>query len=132
MEIILNKNILKYYEQLKQVFENDIKYLPARVAFIIIKNKLLLNQLSEEIYDMKNQIIKKYGTLKDENEEIYNIPSELLQSAQKELDDLLEVEQNIHILKLKFSDIENLEFTFNQMEAIMFMIEEDNNEDQVE
>ena len=41
------------------------------------------------------------------------------------MDDLIEMEQEVNILMLKFSDIENLEFTMNQMEAIMFMIEEE-------
>ena len=74
---------------------------------------------------MRNSIIQHYGSPDSENDDTYIISKENREVAQKELDDLIEMEQEIPILKLKFSDIENLEFTMNQMEALMFMIEEE-------
>lgn len=127
--LIKNVKIIQYFELLKENFNNNSKYLPAKIAFIIQKNIKVLKELSQEIYILRDNIIKHYGAQDVNDLESFIIPNEHRGVAQKELDDLIEMEQEVPILKLKFSDIENLEFTMNQMEAIMFMIEED---DQVE
>lgn len=128
--IIKNQDIITYYEQLENAFKNENnKYMPAKISFIINKNFTLLRTLTDEIYHTRNKIICQYGT---QYQDYFEIPEQLQGVAQQELDDLLEIKQDLKFLKLKFSDIENLEFTFNQMEAIMFMIEEENEEDQVE
>lgn len=120
-----NKKIIEKYEQLKENFNDNSKYFPAKITFIIQKNISILKKLSEEIYFIRDNIIQHYGNPDFENNETYIISEEYRDIAQKELDDLIEMEQEVHILKLKISDIENLEFTMNQMEAIMFMIEEE-------
>lgn len=123
--LIKNIKIIQYFELLKENFNNNSKYLPAKIAFIIQKNIKLLKELSEEIYVLRDSIIKHYGVQDINDLDSFIIPDEYKEIAQKELDDLTELEQEVNILKLKFSDIENLEFTMNQMEAIMFMIEEE-------
>lgn len=120
-----NKKIIEKYEQLKENFNDNSKYFPAKITFIIQKNISILKKLSEEIYLIRDNIIQHYGSPDSENNETYMISEEYRDIAQKELDDLIEMEQEVLILKLKISDIENLEFTMNQMEAIMFMIEEE-------
>ena len=122
---IKNIDIIKFYENLKKVFNNDEKYFPAKITFIILKNIKTFNVLAEEIYIARNNIIQHYGVQDKEDNDSFIIPDEYKEIAQKELDDLIELEQEVPILKIKFSDIENLEFTMNQMEAIMFMIEEE-------
>lgn len=123
--ILKNKDIISSYELLCESFNNNIKYFPAKILFIIHKNIKTLKELAEEIYSSRNSIIQHYGTPDEEDKESFIIPKEVQEITQKELDDLIELEQEVPILKLKFSDIENLEFTMNQMEAIMFMIEEE-------
>lgn len=126
---IKNIDIIKSYENLKNFFSNDEKYFPAKITFIILKNIKIFEILAEEIYIARDNIVKHYGVPDKEDKESFIIPKEVQEITQKELDDLIELEQEVPILKIKFSDIESLEFTMNQMEAIMFMIEED---DQVE
>lgn len=123
--LIKNVKIIQCFELLKENFNNNSKYLPAKIAFIIQKNIKVLKELSQEIYTLRDNIIKHYGAQDINDLESFIIPDEYKEIAQKELDDLIEMEQEVPILKLKFSDIENLEFTMNQMEAIMFMIEEE-------
>lgn len=123
--ILKNKDIIEYYEELSASFKDNTKYLPAKISFIIQKNIKMLKELSEEIYSARNNIIQNYGIQDEEDKDSFIIPKEFQEITQKELDDLIEMEQEVNILMLKFSDIENLEFTMNQMEAIMFMIEEE-------
>lgn len=123
--ILKNKDIIEYYEELSASFKDNTKYLPAKISFIIQKNIKMLKELSEEIYSARNNIIQNYGIQDEEDKDSFIIPKEFQEITQKELDDLIEMEQEVSILKLKFSDIENLEFTMNQMEALMFMIEEE-------
>lgn len=127
-----NENIIILYENLKKAFDDNTKYFPAKINFIIHKNINLLKSFSEEIYRERDAIIQHYGDIIDNVAETYQIPEQFKKIAQQELDELLEIEQNINILYIKLNQIENLEFTSNQMEAIMFMIEEENDEDQVE
>ena len=124
---INNNNIVQYYENLKESFNDNNKYFPAKITFIIQKNISLLEKLSRDIYITRDKIVKHYGS--PSGDETFFIPEEVRETTQKELDDLLEIEQEVNILKLKFKDIEDLEFTSNQMEALMFMIDE---EDQAE
>ena len=42
----------------------------------------------------------------------------------KELEELLQIEQDIDISMIKLDDLVELDFTFEQMEALSFMIEE--------
>lgn len=123
--ILKNKDIIEYYEELSTGFKDNTKYLPAKISFIIQKNIKMLKELSEEIYSARNNIIQNYGIQDEEDKDSFIIPKEFQEITQKELDDLIEMEQEVNILKLKFSDIENLEFTMNQMEALIFMIEEE-------
>lgn len=124
---IKNSMIIQFYENLKNSFNDNSKYHPAKIAFIIQKNITFLKKLVQEIYIAKDNIVKHYGV--ENKDGTFFIPENVCKQAQQELDDLLEVEQKITILKLKFKDIEDLEFTSNQMEALMFMIDE---EDQAE
>lgn len=125
--LIKNNNIIQYYENLKSSFSDNSKYHPAKVAFIVQKNITLLKEFIQDIYITRDKIVQHYGT--PNRDGTFFIPEEVREQAQKELDDLLEIEQEVNILKLKFKDIEDLEFTSNQMEALMFMIDE---EDQAE
>lgn len=127
--ILINKEIVEKYDLLKEAFNDNSKYFPAKISFIIQKNIKKLKELSQEIYTIRDNIVKNYGTLENEEEGLFSFSEEVRGITQKELDDLLEVEQEVNILKLKFKDIEDLEFTSNQMEALMFMIDE---EDQAE
>ena len=51
------------------------------------------------------------------------IPQENLTTAQFELNDLFSLEQEIDIKILNIDDFGNVEFTADQMQLLMFMIE---------
>lgn len=120
---LTNTQIYLYAQKLNNVFQNTNIFLPARINFYIQKNKNTILALSEEIEQIRINIFQKYG----ENTEngLLVIPPEKIQAAQQELDDLLAIEQEVNILKFsieKFTD--DISLSMEQMEAIMFMIEE--------
>lgn len=127
---LVNKDIIKNYEKLKLAFDDNIKYFPAKINYIIQKNLRTLENIAREIENTKNQIVTHYGIQDPNDPETYNFEGENARIAQKELNDLLEVKQEVQLLKLTLKDIEPLEFTSNQMGALLFMIDEESQVDE--
>lgn len=122
LKILTNNDIYSINEQLNKVFEDSQQYLPAKVNFYIQKNKKKIAELAQEIEIARAEIIKNFGEQKEDQK--YYIPQDKIQEAQQELFDLLNIQQEIEVFTISLDDIENLHFTFPQMEALMFMIEE--------
>ena len=119
---ITNEEIYFINQQLNKIFEESHQYLPAKVNFYIQKNKKQIMDLAMEIEQARINIIQNFGEHAEENK--YFIPDENITLAQKELNDLLNITQEIEVYTISLDDIENLQFTLPQMEALMFMIEE--------
>jgi len=121
---LTNKQIYDYILNLNQAFNNNQQKLPIKLNFYLQKNKNLLLDLSNEIEKMRMEIIQTYGKPDLENNNTYIIPKENIETAQKELDELLKIEQEVNIYKMKFEEIPNdIDLTIEQMEAILFMID---------
>ena len=102
---------------------NEKRYLPAKINFLIQKNKKAIDDICIQLEKVRLDVIKKYADIDEENG-TYQIPLEIKESVNNELDELLNLTQKIDISKIKISDLNGLEFTLEQMEALMFMIEE--------
>ena len=118
-----NLNIYTITQNLLESFQDSNQYLPIKLNFYIQKNKKTLLELAQGIDESRMAIVQHYGTL-DEKTGKYIVPIENVAAANKEIEDLLSIEQDVNILKVKFEDIpENISLPTGQMEAIMFMIE---------
>ena len=122
--LLTNKEIYNAYEQITLAYNDNSKYFPAKINFIIQKNKKILSELARTIEESKQNIAKQYGTEDDKDTDVYNIPPELIDKVNKELEDLMYLSYEVPIVQISLEEIEKLEFTSNQMEAIMFMIDE--------
>lgn len=92
-------------------FNNYDKYLPAKINFYFTKNKNLLIKKVEEIEKVKNDICSQY---KDNDV-----------AMEKELDDLSLIEQDIDFFMIPISWFGNeIFFTIPQMDALLFMIDD--------
>lgn len=123
---IINRQIYDLYQELTSAFLNEKRYFPAKVNYIIQKNLKTLYQLTQEIENIRLNIVEQYGEIK-ENYECVILP-ENISIATKELNDLSNIEQDINILYLQLKDIEDIEFTPAQMGAILFMIKDEGEE----
>lgn len=115
---IYNKSLI-----LNSLFNNNEQYIPIKLNFIIRKNIQILYSYLEEINAGRQAIGEQYGIITEDGS--FSIPPENVNAANKELEDLGSIVQEVPIQMIKFNEIdENIRLTPNQMEAIMFMIEE--------
>ena len=120
---LTNNEIYNYAVALMNNLTNRDVYMPAAVAFSIEKNKTLLTSMAEDIEKSRINIIQHYS------EEIVDgearIPQENIATANQELTDLLNIEQDVKVYTFKIDEIADVKFTSAQMQTIMFMINEE-------
>lgn len=123
---LTNTQIYSYAQNIQHFNETNIS-LPIRINFYIQKN--ISNILDEaiSIEKSRNFIIKKYGHEDPNNPETFIFDDDKVDIVQKELDDLGSIEQNIKIYKIKLSELvnANVDINTNNLQAIMFMIDDD-------
>ena len=108
---------------IKNIIENNL-ILPIKVNFYLQKNKDVILKAAQEIEEHRLKIASEYGTLKEELNS-YSIPPDKLEEATKKLNELYDLTQEITIYKVTLSDFKDIELTTDQMSALMFMIEDE-------
>jgi hypothetical protein len=121
---LTNTQIYTYANNLFKAFEDKDQKLPIKISFYLQKNKNILLQLAQDIETSRLEIAKNYGTL-DETGQQYVVSTENMEAANKELNDLFNLEQDVQIYTINIDSLsDDLAITTAQMEAIMFMIEQ--------
>ena len=118
---LTNEQIYNYSIALQSTLDNSI-YIPAKANFFICKNVQLIADAAKEIDKSRLAVAQYYGELNEEGTQ-YIIPREKLEEANRELVDLLTIEQDLDIKTFSIDDLQNVELTGVQMQALMFMIE---------
>lgn len=122
-----NQEILSYAESLSKTFldsEKDIE-LPIKINFYLQKNIKSFIEAAQEIDESRLAIGEKYGEYNFE-EECYEIKDkEKRILAQRDLKNLLSLDQVLEIYTISLNDLEeNTQLTVAQMNAMLFMIDE--------
>lgn len=117
-----NKQIYEYSQKLA-IFSNCNIKMPVRISFYLQKNIQLIQQATEEIDRARLGIGANFGTPNAAGNG-YDIPPENIAAANQQLNELFELEQEIKIHKFKIDDFANIELTYQEMSAILFMVEE--------
>lgn len=118
-----NYEIYQAVQDLAQILNDENVQWPVKTGFYLQKNLKILATLSEEIETMRISIAQKYGTLDEENNN-YNIPSELIDAANEELSELFMIEQEVELYKLTLDDFADIKLSAKQLQVLMFMVEE--------
>lgn len=125
---MINKDIETNYVQLASLKDNNVIKFSSRVAFAIVRNIKILQPIYQDIITTRHAIVKKYGTLVSQDAErgdYYDFGSEeKLEEVMQELKALDEVETSVDIQKIKFSDIEDINLSIEEMNALYFMLDE--------
>ena len=116
-----NGMIYQYALTLNEVLNDNDLQMPVAVIFSIEKNKQTLMAVAQDVEKYRMDIIKKYGKEVDGN---YNVSQDKIEIANKELQDLFSIEQEVSIYKFNIEDLGDIKLTSNQMNAILFMIED--------
>ena len=120
---LTNKQIYDYAIALMEAFKDNTQKLPIKINFYLQKNKKILLDLGQDIETSRMEIIREHGILDKETNQ-YIIPSEKIEIANKELGELLELEQEVNLYTINIDSLsDDYSLTTGQMEAIMFMID---------
>ena len=117
-----NAQIYKYAQQLSAFNDYDM-IMPVRISFYLQKNIRIIREAAEEIDRARLFIGAQFGTANAAGTG-YDVPPENMAAANKELQDLFDLEQDLNIHIFNLDDFDGIELTYQQMSAIMFMIEE--------
>lgn len=119
---LTNNLIYSYAIALNEAFVDNTQRLPMKVNFYLQKNKKTLMELGQDIEESRLDIIRNYGEPTEDGTQ-YSIPRDKIDAAQKELEDLLALEQEVNIYMISADSLtDDISLTTGQMEAIMFMI----------
>lgn len=122
---VLNRDIIIMYQGLSQLASNDEMRLPARVSFAVARNLKMLIPIIEDIDMARQSIAETYGTLDVDNPTQYRIPENNRDTVNQELDAIMETEVEVPLVKIKMTEIEDLNISIAMAEALMFMVEEE-------
>lgn len=120
---LTNSQIATHVRLLKSAFADAKQYLPIKLNFAIQKNAQTLETLTQEIEKARLDILIHYGKV-DSSSGIVTVPEEAKPEALKEINELYEIEQEVSILSVNIDSFGDLSLSMEQMNAIMFMIEE--------
>lgn len=120
---ITNNEIYTLASRLNEMFQDANQRLPIKLNFFLQKNKKTLLTLAQEIEESRAEILRNYGTVDEETRNVH-IADDKIATANKEIIDLLSLEQEVDVRTVKFEDLpEDISLTTGQMEALMFMID---------
>lgn len=120
---LTNQEIYSYALALHNAFTDATQKLPMKVNFYLQKNKNTLISLGQDLEDARMEVIRTYGEPSEDGAH-YVIPKDKIEEAQKELNDLFALEQEVNIYKINVDSLpDDISLTTGQMEAIMFMID---------
>lgn len=118
-----NLEIYSNAQALSQAFESFNEYLPVKVNFFMQKNIKAIQTLAMDIENSRVEIIQRYGSLNEETNE-FSVPAESIEAANSELIDLFDIEQEVNIRKISLDAFGDIKLSTDQVQALMFMIED--------
>lgn len=124
---LTNEQIYNYALQIQKQFHgNESLTLPALINFYIQYNFAEFMKIAKIVEELQFNIGKTYGVLYEtETESYYKIPAEKLEQANNELNQLLQDKHVINIYKIPLSQLQNINLTTLQMQALICMIDND-------
>lgn len=120
---LTNNEIYNYANSLMEYFSDSEVKLPIKVNFYLQKNKNALTTLAQDIEQERINIIQEYGKLDEETQQ-FSIPQEKMAEASEKINDLFNLTQDVNLYKVNLDSFGDMELTANQMQALLFMIED--------
>lgn len=119
-----NEEILRLCRLFSDFNTNQDVYFPAKLNYYIQYNMKQILDIGMEVESIRMEVAKHYGEKSNDGKESYIIKPENFDAAQNELIQLSKATREVDIYFVSLDDFENITLTSNQMQALMFMIEE--------
>lgn len=117
-----NQSIYSITQDLSFLDNLDIR-MPVRIGFYLKKNVQTFKNAAQEIEEARISLCEAFGEYNSETN-YYRVPTEKVEELNKELNDLLTLEQELPIHIFKIEDFDGIELSLQQISALMPMIEE--------
>ena len=114
------QELVDIYNKLSQI-GNKVT-LPAKSAYKMLRNIRLIKPIVEDYYTVQLNIAQSYGDLVNPELGTYKIKPENMELAQKELRELGETENDICFLLIDIDDLDGLNLSIEEMDALYPMI----------
>ena len=121
---LTNNEIYNYANILMEQFADKEVKFPVKVNFYLQKNQNELITLAQEIEKQRIEIIQEYGVFNEETQ-ITEVPEDKIPEATQKLNDVFDLTQEVKIYKVNIDAFGEMSLTANQMQALMFMINEE-------
>ena len=126
-KMMKNSEIYSLGNALLEYMQEELA-LPVKIKFYLQKNMNKVISLAREIEQSRTEILNKYGTLSEDGTS-YHFDDDKIVEAQKELNDLFELEQEVKVNMLELDWFDSVELSNEQVNAIMFMINDEEEEE---
>lgn len=126
-KMMKNSEIYSLGNALLEYMQEELA-LPVKIKFYLQKNMNKVISLAREIEQSRTEILNKYGTLNEDGTS-YHFEDDKIAEAQKELNDLFELEQEVKVNMLELDWFDSVELSNEQVNAIMFMINDEEEEE---
>ena len=120
-----NKEIYIAYSGLYDLRKAGSVRFPARVSFAIIHNMRQLEPVVAAYEDAKTILLQENGTLSEDNLNAFVVPPEKISYVSQELSTLDDTQVGVIIQRINMGDLDGLDLTLQDMDALYFMIEEE-------
>ena len=121
---LTNNEIYNHANALIEYFSNNEIKFPIKVNFYLQKNQTELVNLAQEIEKQRVEIIKEYGIINEETQKL-EVPPEKTAEATERINELFDLTQDVKIYKVDIDAFGDITLTANQMQALLFMINDE-------
>jgi len=123
-KMMKNAEIYTIAENLLQQFpQGEESKFPVKALFLLRKNIKAFTDLAQEIEKLRMEIIEKYGKPTEDDPNKYAFEGENIDLVNKDLNDLVECEQEVSYYTFSIDSLGDVELTNAQMDAIMDFID---------
>lgn len=118
-----NSEIKVLYQGIMDLISDSNLKLDAQTSFYIAKNKLALEPIYTLIQDEERKIWMKYGKVNEKTGDL-TVPIDSISSWEKEMNELLSIENEIDIKQIELEKFNKVEISISTMQKIIKMIKE--------
>ena len=118
---VTNEEVLTILKGLSELEELDLP-LNIKTSYYLARVRQTLNTYANIIQEKQLDIYKRHGEKTGRNE--YKVPDDKIEMLQNDLNELMKIENEVQITKIKLEDFGDNNIPFYVIEKLLLVIEE--------